>query len=243
MYWSPASRTALAEAELDYVDQHESTAAYVAFRLLGAASDVGGGGGSGGGGDTLAGLPFDASDDVSLLIWTTTPWTLNQAVCANADLAYALVDGAPDGNRLLIAEATVEEVGAALGTPLTVRATASGSALAGRVRAPALGAGGAASLRRARHRRRRHGAVHRTAHGPDDFHVGCAHGLSTVCPVDEQGRFTAAVAEAAPFGSRCWQAATRLCSASCAAEVRASPRRPTCTIPVRLALQTPVISA
>ena len=34
VYWSPASRSALAEAELEYTDDHTSTAAYIGFPLL-----------------------------------------------------------------------------------------------------------------------------------------------------------------------------------------------------------------
>jgi isoleucyl-tRNA synthetase len=33
VYWSPSSRTALAEAELEYKDDHQSQAVYVAFPL------------------------------------------------------------------------------------------------------------------------------------------------------------------------------------------------------------------
>ena len=34
VYWSPSSRTALAEAELEYKEDHVSTAAYVKFPLI-----------------------------------------------------------------------------------------------------------------------------------------------------------------------------------------------------------------
>jgi isoleucyl-tRNA synthetase len=33
VYWSPSTRTALAEAELEYKDDHVTTAAYVKFRI------------------------------------------------------------------------------------------------------------------------------------------------------------------------------------------------------------------
>ena len=34
VYWSPSTRTALAEAELEYKDDHASTAVYVKFPLV-----------------------------------------------------------------------------------------------------------------------------------------------------------------------------------------------------------------
>ena len=44
------------------------------------------------------------------------------------------------------------------------------------------------------------GLVHTApGHGPDDFLLGQARGLEPMCPVDEQGKFTAAIEESAPF--------------------------------------------
>lgn len=72
VYWSPSSGTALAEAELEYQDEHVSNAALVKFRL--DDSDLG-------------------QEPVHALIWTTTPWTLpaNQAIAINSSLQYSLV--------------------------------------------------------------------------------------------------------------------------------------------------------
>lgn len=67
VYWSPSSRTALAEAELEYRDDHISTACFVRFPVL--ASET-----------YSEGFPL-----LYLLIWTTTPWTIpaNQAIAFN----------------------------------------------------------------------------------------------------------------------------------------------------------------
>ncbi|XP_063900026.1 isoleucine--tRNA ligase-like [Zophobas morio] len=83
VYWSPSSRTALAEAELEYVDQHESDSVYVKFPIR-CAKDT-----------FLAGLPGDIQNSdiqASLLVWTTTPWTLpgNVALCVNPSASYAI---------------------------------------------------------------------------------------------------------------------------------------------------------
>lgn len=63
VYYSPSSQTALAEAELEYRDDHVSLAAFIRFRAL--LSD-----------EIKSKLPFDSTKPVSFVTWTTTPWTL-----------------------------------------------------------------------------------------------------------------------------------------------------------------------
>ena len=203
VHWSPASRTALAEAELDYMDAHRSTAAFVAFPLLPEANDDGG-------------HHESKLDDAAVAIWTTTPWTIpaNQAICARADLEYVLVevgsalDGAQQGvaqkqlpDRLVVAAARQEALSEALGRSLTGLRSFPGSSLAGRSCAHPLSSrpvpvlfGNHVSDDAGT------GLVHTApGHGPEDFAVGVAHDLSAACPVDEAGRFTASTEEAAPF--------------------------------------------
>lgn len=90
--WSPVEKTALAEAEIEYHD-HTSTTIWVRFPVLSApAKDLVG---------------------ASVVIWTTTPWTMpgNRAIAAGADFDYAVVhvDGvetnslARVGEKLLVA--------------------------------------------------------------------------------------------------------------------------------------------
>jgi isoleucyl-tRNA synthetase len=78
VYWSPSSRTALAEAELEYRDDHVSTAAYVRLRLTGDMT-------------WLSGVVGDRP--VHAVVWTTTPWTLpaNKAVAVNRSLEYTVI--------------------------------------------------------------------------------------------------------------------------------------------------------
>lgn len=61
VYWSPSTGTALAEAELEYKDNHVSSAVYVKFPLVktGALKSL-----------------VHPDETVSAVIWTTTPWTL-----------------------------------------------------------------------------------------------------------------------------------------------------------------------
>ncbi|RUP52397.1 hypothetical protein BC936DRAFT_144633 [Jimgerdemannia flammicorona] len=65
VYWSPSSKTALAEAELEYKDDHLSRSIYVKFSVVQLAP-------------ALANLlPKEVSaSSVHALVWTTTPWTI-----------------------------------------------------------------------------------------------------------------------------------------------------------------------
>ena len=70
--WSPVEKTALAEAEIEYYD-HTSTTIYVRFPVVGA---------------TVPEL-----QGASVVIWTTTPWTMpgNRAIACGADFEYAVI--------------------------------------------------------------------------------------------------------------------------------------------------------
>lgn len=95
VYWSPSSRTALAEAEIER-GQHKSTAALVKFRI---PAMFGG-----------------STEPVHAVIWTTTPWTIpaNQAIAINKDLRYLLVRTKQHGN-LIVAQTRVEYLSEQLG--------------------------------------------------------------------------------------------------------------------------------
>ncbi|MET0516338.1 MAG: isoleucine--tRNA ligase [Nitrospiraceae bacterium] len=101
--WCTQDQTALAEAEVEY-DDHTSPSVYVKFPLVGSP-------------DSIARTAFNANDlfpntvkKISVVIWTTTPWTLpaNQAVCLHPDIAYAFV--AMNDEILIIAEKLVDSV-------------------------------------------------------------------------------------------------------------------------------------
>ncbi|MEZ5733253.1 MAG: isoleucine--tRNA ligase [Paracoccaceae bacterium] len=116
--WSPVEKTALAEAEVEYHD-HTSHTVWVRFKLVEALA-------------TLSGWSADTSYspnelnkklvDASVLIWTTTPWTIpqNRAVAFNPELHYGLyevvevADGssANVGETVLLADALAEQVAA-----------------------------------------------------------------------------------------------------------------------------------
>ncbi len=99
--WCTQDQTALAEAEVEY-DNHTSPWVYVKFPIVTSPSVLSA---------TFPGIAFpDGITSVSVVIWTTTPWTLpaNQAVCLHRDFDYAFVQV---GNELLIvAEKLLESV-------------------------------------------------------------------------------------------------------------------------------------
>ena len=64
VHWCIHCRTALAEAEVEYED-HSSPSIYVEFPLASASSEA-----------IASRVPGLAGRPVSVLIWTTTPWTL-----------------------------------------------------------------------------------------------------------------------------------------------------------------------
>src|SRR5512134_104258 len=82
VHWCVHCRTALAEAEVEYED-HSSPSIYVEFPIAPA-----------GAADLAGRVPALAGRSVSVLIWTTTPWTIpsNLAVAFHPELDYGAYD-------------------------------------------------------------------------------------------------------------------------------------------------------
>jgi isoleucyl-tRNA synthetase len=72
--------------------------------------------------------------DTSLLVWTTTPWTLpsNQFAAVNPELEYATVFDEQTGLKFVVAQALVETIAAKVKRELTVVSTCQGSDLLGK---------------------------------------------------------------------------------------------------------------
>jgi isoleucyl-tRNA synthetase len=99
--WCTQDQTALAEAEVEY-DNHTSPSIYVKFPVVTTPAVLSG---------TFPGISFpDGIKLVSVVIWTTTPWTLpaNQAVCLHRDFDYAFVQVGEE--LLIVAEKLLESV-------------------------------------------------------------------------------------------------------------------------------------
>ena len=95
--WCTQDQTALAEAEVEYMD-HTSPSVYVKFPFKANPKERLG----------LVGL--EGVEKVSIVIWTTTPWTLpaNQAVALHPDVDYAFLRVGQE--VLVLAEKLVDEV-------------------------------------------------------------------------------------------------------------------------------------
>uniref|UniRef100_A0A8D0D5P3 isoleucine--tRNA ligase n=1 Tax=Sander lucioperca TaxID=283035 RepID=A0A8D0D5P3_SANLU len=176
VFWSPSSRTALAEAELEYNPEHVSRAIYATFPL-----------------STLP--PGIASEGVSVLVWTTQPWTIpaNQAICYMPKAQYSVLKRADNSQLLLVATERTASVAALLGTQLDSVATFTGSQLEGGICKHPTIPDKEVLLLPANHvtMAKGTGLVHTApAHGMEDYSVASQFKLSVECMVDEDGKFT-----------------------------------------------------
>jgi isoleucyl-tRNA synthetase len=73
VFWSTVEKTALADAEVEYMD-HTSNTIYVAFKIKETKQDF--------------------LKDTSIIIWTTTPWTIpaNRALAFNSGIEYSIIE-------------------------------------------------------------------------------------------------------------------------------------------------------
>ncbi len=71
--WSTVEKTALADAEVEYLD-HTSNTIYVAFKVVNTKKDF--------------------LKDTNVIIWTTTPWTIpaNRALAFNSNIEYSILE-------------------------------------------------------------------------------------------------------------------------------------------------------
>lgn len=96
VHWSPSSRTALAEAELEYPEGHTSRSIYAAFKMK--SLKLPSGQGFSKAKSAKKSSPLDGLEpylpNLWVAIWTTTPWTIpaNLAVAVNPELTYAVVE-------------------------------------------------------------------------------------------------------------------------------------------------------
>jgi len=178
VYWCTSCRTALAEAEVEY-EEHTSPSIFVKFPLLSDLSEA---------------HPSLKGKEISVVIWTTTPWTIpaNLAIALHPDLEYVAVD-VGDDQVMILAEGLTAVCMDTFGIE-SYRIIAEFDAkslenlkaqhpLYDResliVLAPyvTLDAGT--------------GCVHTApGHGREDYETGMAYHLDTYSPVDDAGRFT-----------------------------------------------------
>ncbi|XP_027116024.2 isoleucine--tRNA ligase, chloroplastic/mitochondrial isoform X1 [Coffea arabica] len=209
VHWSPSSRTALAEAELEYPEGHVSNSMYAIFKLVNAPN--------------LCNLLEEFFPNLCLAIWTTTPWTIpaNAAVAVNPKLQYAIVEvqsGSTDSSTLsgnakkklgnvfeeyeklflIVALDLVPTLEAKWGKKLLIKKKLLGSDLEncsyvhpidGRD-CPVVIGGDYITTESGT------GLVHTApGHGQEDYVTGLKYGLPILSPVDDDGKFTEEAAQ------------------------------------------------
>lgn len=199
IHWCAFCQTALAEAEIEY-EEKESPSIYVKFplsqesikRLFKGHAEF-----AGSRPEATRGAARSISK-VSLLIWTTTPWTLpaNLAIALHPDFSYVAVDTGKE--ILILADALLNAV--------QKECDLSAAKVISRFNAADL-----TSLECEHPFFQRKsiivtadfvtkdsgtGCVHiAPGHGEDDYHLGLKHHLPIYSPVDHRGRFTTEIAE------------------------------------------------
>uniref|UniRef100_A0A0D9VLS1 isoleucine--tRNA ligase n=2 Tax=Leersia perrieri TaxID=77586 RepID=A0A0D9VLS1_9ORYZ len=204
VHWSPSSRTALAEAELEYSENHISKSIYAAFKVTNLSNPA---------------LLEEFLPNLCLAIWTTTPWTIpaNAAVAVNPELTYAVVElqsvlqseSKSGGNQrklgnmlssesrkpfIIVAADLVSALESKWGMKLVIQKSFPGSALEhcryihpvnGNECSVVLGGDYITTESGT-------GLVHTApGHGQEDYLTGLKYGLPIVSPVDDEGNFTA----------------------------------------------------
>jgi isoleucyl-tRNA synthetase len=180
VHWCIHCRTALAEAEVEY-ENHTSPSIYVEFSLAPESEAV-----------LASRVPALAGKNVSVLIWTTTPWTIpsNLAIAFHPEFDYGAYE--VDGRVVIVAEALASKVAAAAGKTFGAPiARMKGEELEHiRFQHPlyartSLGVlGDYVTLEAGT------GAVHTApGHGADDFNTGMKYGLEIYAPIGPAGHF------------------------------------------------------
>ncbi|MEO8376034.1 MAG: isoleucine--tRNA ligase [Candidatus Sumerlaeota bacterium] len=177
IHWDPIFETALAEAEIEYNEDHISPSIYVKFPFKSKPPVA------------------ELQNGASIVIWTTTPWTLPANLGVSVHPEFDYVAYRVNGDTLVVARALldefVQETGLAGGE---VIAEFKGTALDRQVAAHPLTEGKDSLLMLGTHvtLEQGTGAVHTApGHGVEDFAIGKEYGLEAFNPVDEKGQFSA----------------------------------------------------
>ncbi|MCA9765846.1 MAG: isoleucine--tRNA ligase [Carnobacterium sp.] len=172
IYWSPSSESALAEAEIEYKDV-KSASIYVAFKIIDGKGLI--------------------DESTSLIIWTTTPWTIpsNLGIAVHPDYDYVTI--LADGKKYVLAKDLVDTVSQEIGWESVEMI----SELKGKDmelmtaqhpmydRTSLVILGDHVTLEAGT------GLVHTApGHGDDDYIVGQKYKLGVLSPVDDKGCFT-----------------------------------------------------
>lgn len=173
VYWSPTTETALAEAEIEYKNV-SSPAIYVKMDML---DD---------------GLKAIGMDSASIVIWTTTPWTLpaNLGIALNKDFEYGVYK--TEKGNLVVAKDLAEKAFAKMNLKYDLIKTFKGEVLERtHYLHPFFDREGLVILADHVTLEAGTGCVHTApGHGVDDFIAGNKYDLGILSPVDDRGHMT-----------------------------------------------------
>ncbi len=175
VYWSIPFETALAEAEIEYKD-HRSLSIWVRFAL--PATET-------------ARFHLPAGVPASVVIWTTTPWTLpaNLAIAVHPELDYVFAQHGAE--IFVVAAAMLEKFAADCGLegPVEVLRTVRGADLEHlQARHPFIDRASPVVLADYVTTESGTGCVHTApGHGQDDYQTGLRYKLEIYCPVGDNG--------------------------------------------------------
>lgn len=172
VYWSIPCATALAEAEIEY-KEHTSPSIWVAFDIADKAK-------------------FGIEKPLSIVIWTTTPWTIpaNLAVAVHPRLTYAFVE---TGEKVhIVAKDLAEKFATDLGLEdWTIVHEVKGEELENvQPRHPFIDRPSPIVLAEYVTTESGTGCVHTApGHGQEDYMTGLKYGLDIYCPVNDEGKY------------------------------------------------------
>ncbi|KAG4067142.1 hypothetical protein HA402_000133 [Bradysia odoriphaga] len=174
VYWSPSSKTALAEAELEYNPRYPVQSLLLRLKMVKYPKSI------------------QTTENVYALIWTTTPWSIpsNQAICFHPEIEYCAAKLHDRDGLYIAAKSLIESV------PHFDRVVVSfsGDELNECSYNHPINGDNVMSLYPGQHvlGNKGTGLVHiAPAHGHDDFLIALKHKIAPICFVDEEGNYTA----------------------------------------------------
>lgn len=175
--WCASCQTVLAAAEIEYHDRKDPSV-YVTFELDKKTQNK---------------VFPNITESISLLIWTTTPWTLplNKMVMLKADAAYSVLD--VNGRLVVVGQALVDKVLAKLGAEKKEVATCLGTDLQGGTAYHPFIKGQATPILCADLVGLEDGTacVHGAPGcGPEDYEVGVKNNIEIYSPISTDGCYT-----------------------------------------------------
>jgi len=172
--WCQVCETALAEAEIEYLDK-ESDSIYFLFKLI----------------DGKKVFSNQVSGEAYFLVWTTTPWTVvsNVAVAVHPNLQYCLVQ--LKEKKIVLAKDLIQLLEKKFETKLKIIKSFSGKDFEGfKLKHPFINRESPVVLADFISHEEGSGCVHiAPGHGVEDFSLTRKYNLDIIMPIDDKGIF------------------------------------------------------